>query len=198
MNRPAALTVPQNATALSVLQGEIKTSNTPDQTSVDKSKLVNAVEVPVPADANALKLANTPETDLASKAVPQPSQAVVDHSNAVTAVGDAINVWALAWSEQDIQGYLSAYAKSFTPADGGSLEKWAGKRAATIKRAKHIRLSIDDLGITLQDPQHATAEFKQTYRASYRKNKARKTLKLEQIEGRWLIVRESSTNLTSR
>ncbi|MDD5250972.1 MAG: TolC family protein [Rhodocyclaceae bacterium] len=153
--------------------------NRPDEKPAAAAAAKSAAADPAPAAVAAA-------TETAAKAVPTAAEIAID---------DAVTTWAGAWSRQAVPAYLDAYAKTFVPAGGLTFDEWADKRKATIERAKGIRVDIADLAITVQDPQHATAVFGQNYHASNYADVVRKTLDLEQIDGRWLIVRETNARL---
>ena len=44
----------------------------------------------------------------------------------------AVQAWAKAWASKNMQGYLGAYAPSFTPPAGQSRSEWQAERRARI------------------------------------------------------------------
>ncbi len=111
------------------------------------------------------------------------------------AVAEALKAWSLAWVGRNTQGYLDAYAASFTPADGSTRAAWAAKRKNALARAKDISLDVRDIKLTVKDARHASTVFKQAYRSEQFKDVVLKTLEWEQVDGRWLIVKETAEPL---
>jgi adhesin transport system outer membrane protein len=111
-------------------------------------------------------------------------------------VAQALKTWSTAWSSQDVQAYLDAYAPGFEPADGSKREAWAAKRKAIISRAQSVSLNIADIKLSVRDAQHATTSFRQTYSSSAYRDVALKTMEWEKQGTRWLIVRETAEALS--
>lgn len=113
---------------------------------------------------------------------PQPVVAVAD-------VQKSVQGWVTAWSSRDVASYLASYADTFKP-DGMSKAAWEAQRRERIGKAKSIVLEVSDLNIKLQDDHHASADFRQGYRSDSYRDSTYKTLQLEKIGGKWLIVSE--------
>lgn len=111
------------------------------------------------------------------------------------AVAEALKAWSLAWVGRNTQGYLDAYAASFAPADGSARAAWAAKRKNALARAKDISLDVRDIKLAVKDARHASTVFKQAYHSGQFKDVVLKTLEWEQVDGRWLIVRETAEPL---
>lgn len=111
---------------------------------------------------------------------------------AVQGVGLALKAWATAWKDHQIDTYLALYAADFIPASGGSREAWTVKRKQTVGRAGDIALDLADIKIEMRDAQHATTTFVQTYRAANFGDTVTKTIEWTQVNGKWLIARETT------
>jgi len=105
---------------------------------------------------------------------------------------EALKTWVSAWSGRNQQAYFDSYAPNFAPEDGLKREEWVAKRKNALSKAQNIVLEVSDIKLTTKDARHITTTFKQTYRSANYQDVVRKTLELELIEGRWLIVREVS------
>lgn len=128
----------------------------------------------------------------------QPVQAPAVPIDAKSAVAGALTAWIKAWTQRDVKGYLGAYADNFTPPNGVNRSQWTSKRTAVIGKAKNVQVDVADLGITVQSPQQATTQFKQTYKASDYRDVVQKTLNWSQMDGHWKIVREVSAPVSPR
>ena len=126
---------------------------------------------------------------------PAAPAAPVSEVTAERAVAEALKAWTLAWSGLNVQGYLDSYGPAFTPADGSARDAWADKRKTILSRAKDISLDIRDIKLVVNGPRHASTTFKQAYRSDHYKDVVLKTLAWEQVDGRWLIVRETAEPL---
>lgn len=105
----------------------------------------------------------------------------------------AVRTWATAWSAKDLSVYLGAYGKEFTPATKQSRSAWEEERRKRIIGKSHINVKLENLTVTVNTT-GAIAKFRQDYRADKLAVSGRKTLELKNVDGRWLIVKESTGN----
>ena len=133
-----------------------------------------------------------------TSAAPAVAQASADSSSnkpstssaAEKAVQTAVQAWAKAWAAQDMGAYLGAYSPNFQPAGKQSRKAWERERRERIVGKRSISVQLSDLTIDVQKGQ-ATAKFQQAYKANNFQSNSRKTLTLEERNGKWLIVRET-------
>jgi adhesin transport system outer membrane protein len=111
------------------------------------------------------------------------------------ALAETVNAWVAAWMRRDADAYLAMYAANFSPADGASRDAWMKKRRAVLGRAGEIAIDIADLSIKGTDAQHATASFRQSYRSDSFSDSVMKTLEWRRVDGKWLIVAETTQSL---
>jgi tetratricopeptide (TPR) repeat protein len=140
---------------------------------------------PAPAEAKpaAVKPAEAkPETR------PAPNGAT--GGDAAADVTRAIQSWAAAWSKKDIKGYLGHYAKDFSTPGGESRAKWETDRAQRIDKPGAIAVSVDNVRVTPEGADKATARFRQHYRSATLKTSSNKALLMVRQDGRWLIQQE--------
>lgn len=151
---------------------------------------VNSAAAPVPSPTNNSAVANKaaePKT-ADNKAVAKPSApAVSDKDNVISAVES----WAKAWSNQDVNKYLAHYAKDFQTPNGESRSAWAEDRRSRIEGKGKINVRIEDLNVKLEDDS-ATVRFKQYYTSDRLSSTSRKVLVLTKRDGKWLIKQERS------
>jgi tetratricopeptide (TPR) repeat protein len=120
---------------------------------------------------------------------PKPAAPAAD---APAEVLQALNAWAQAWSNRDVDAYLSHYAKDFRTPKGQDRAAWEKARRARIGGAKSITVEIDSPKVTMKGADQASVTFRQGYRSDTFKSSSRKTLQLIRSEGRWLIQDEDS------
>jgi tetratricopeptide (TPR) repeat protein len=129
-------------------------------------------------------------------AVEEPKPAVQDPKPAgpdpSAEVLQAVNAWAQAWSNRDVDAYLAHYAKDFKTPRGQDRAAWEKIRRARIGGAKSISVGIEAPKVAIRNADHATVTFRQTYRSDTFKSNSRKTLQLIRSDGRWLILDEDS------
>ncbi|MCZ7655443.1 MAG: hypothetical protein M5R42_16110 [Rhodocyclaceae bacterium] len=70
-----------------------------------------------------------------------------------------------------------------------------GQAQTALARAKDISLDIRDIKLVVRDAKHASTAFTQAYRLRATRDVVLKTLAWEQVDGRWLIVRETAEPL---
>ena len=141
-------------------------------------------------------------TAVASAAAAAPKEAPKEPAAAAAAskpAGDAnadvlkaVNDWAQAWSNQDVDAYLGSYAKDFKTPAGEARADWEKARRSRISGAKSIQVAVDSPKVTMQGPEQASVSFRQTYRSDKLNTKSRKTLDLVKANGRWLIREEKA------
>lgn len=103
----------------------------------------------------------------------------------------AVQAWAKAWAARDMAAYLGAYSPNFHPPGKQSRAAWEKERRSRIVGKKHIDVQLSDLSVNVDEPGRATVRFQQAYKANDFQSNSRKTLVLEQHQGKWLILREA-------
>jgi murein L,D-transpeptidase YafK len=101
-----------------------------------------------------------------------------------------VEAWAAAWSSQDTGKYLSFYAPDFKTPDGKSRADWEATRQERISKPASIQIGIGNATASFSDGDHATVNFRQSYRASHLKTSGKKTLLMVKSGGKWLIQEE--------
>jgi len=133
--------------------------------------------------ATASKTESQPET-----AAPEPAIRK-DNSQEVE---ETVKAWAAAWSEQDVDKYLSYYADDFKTPGGETRAAWEATRRDRVGKPKYIEVEVRIMTIQFTDATHATVKFRQSYRASHLKVTSNKTLQMVKPGDRWLIQEEHS------
>jgi tetratricopeptide (TPR) repeat protein len=144
------------------------------------------VAAPAPAPAAA---APAPAAAVAAAATPAPAAA--PGSATSKEVESAVQAWAAAWSSKDVSGYLAAYGKEFDPPGSQSRKVWEDERRQRIVGKSRINVRLSDVAVSVNGSK-AVARFKQAYSADSLNVTSRKTLELQKVGDRWVIVREVS------
>lgn len=110
--------------------------------------------------------------------------------NIETAVQEAVEAWALAWSSQNVEEYLASYADSFKTPNGESRQQWEETRRDRVSRPADIKVDVANLRVKVEDNGIARAQFKQTYRTGSALMRTNKTLVFRNKGGKWLIEQE--------
>jgi Flp pilus assembly protein TadD len=128
----------------------------------------------------------------------QPVKAAEPMANAVADdeqnINDAVNNWAKAWSDKNLDAYFASYADSFKPAKGDSRKTWEQTRRDRISKPASISVEISNPKVTLEDADNAKMSFKQIYTANGKPIRTNKTLQLKKVNGAWLIDQEIASN----
>ena len=107
-----------------------------------------------------------------------------------SAVAKAVDTWAKAWRNKNVDVYLKAYADKFQP-DGIAKKAWLAQRKQRVgAKSGAISLNLEKLSIQA-DAKKASAGFVQRYASGGYSDVVNKVLNFENINGNWLIVRES-------
>ncbi len=134
----------------------------------------------IPAAASAAKPEAAPPV---AETSPAPATGTSDISN-------AIEGWAAAWSKKNVKAYLSYYAKDFETPRGESRSAWEAERNKRIAKPGSIQVSFENLRVTKEGADRATARFRQHYQSTSLKTSSNKVLELVKHDGKWLIKQE--------
>jgi tetratricopeptide (TPR) repeat protein len=118
---------------------------------------------------------------------PAPTETTGQHKDAVI---QAVQSWAKAWSAKDVEGYLGHYTPDFSPSKMTN-SAWQAQRRERIAAPKDISVTPQDIQVVRSSDTRATVRFKQVYESDRLKSVSTKTLELGQVDGKWLILRES-------
>jgi hypothetical protein len=110
-------------------------------------------------------------------------------------VRTALEAWRAAWASRDITAYLASYGRGFVPPQGVSREAWERSRHAALARAADVTIDLGQPQVTVSGPDQATTVFTQTYRSARYQDRVRKTMQWRRVEGRWVVVSETSEAL---
>ena len=108
----------------------------------------------------------------------------------VAEVEAAIRSWAGAWASQDVEGYLGAYAHTFSPPESMRRTDWEQLRRERLSGPASIEVTISDLQIVVSEPDRVITTFVQAYDADTFSDVVTKSLELVLEEGRWKIELE--------
>jgi hypothetical protein len=177
-----------------------RTESTPKATPVPAP-----VQTPAPAAATPSKPVAAPAVAVATAAAPAPAAkepakaapkeppkeaAKVAPAGDENAVITAVERWASAWSNNDVEGYLARYAASFKTPDGEPRKAWEAERRARIAKPRKIEVKIEAPKVTFKDANTASVNFRQHYRSNSFKASAGKTLIMIKSGDKWLIQQE--------
>ena len=104
----------------------------------------------------------------------------------------AIRDWAAAWSNQNVDGYLAAYASDFRPANGAALASWIDYRRQRLSAPGFIQVDVGDIDVEMTGSDRARATFVQGYRSDNYQDQVIKTLTMRRTGEGWQIVTEVS------
>ena len=161
---------------------DIDSVDTPANDPSKQTARKNSTPEKKPAPAKPVVVASVKPSAEARQLVEQSAsekQALIDH----------IKSWASAWSDRDVDRYLSHYASDFTPRNNMTLDEWKKQRYGRLRWREFIIVKPSRYNIDL-DGDRATVNFNQYYKSERFEDTIRKTLKLRKRDGRWLIVRE--------
>ena len=143
-------------------------------------------------DARARKLAGpavvTPVATPAAVAT-KPEAPMADEAAAET-VAQRLRDWAATWMAKDVARYFTFYAKDFAPAKSTSA-KWISERRRLVGKTGEIDVKVGDIKAVPKGDSVVTS-FTQTYTSANFKDKTLKVLTWKQIDGQWVIVKESN------
>ncbi len=140
-----------------------------------------------PKAAEAKPAAPTPAVSAAAQPVMAHEASAADADRAIITT---LEGWAKAWSRQDVDAYLSFYAKDFETPKDQSRATWEKLRRYRLTAPKSISVTIASPKVHIAANSVASVTFRQTYRSNVIRSTTTKTLVLERSGGRWLIRQE--------
>ncbi len=122
-----------------------------------------------------------------------------DRATQSIGVGDAtpaamqttLESWARAWSEKDVERYLSFYAEDFRP-HGQSREAWEAQRRDRLARPGAIDVEISAVEIEDIAEGRGAIRFDQAFSSPGYQDRVKKRLDLVRKSSGWKIVREET------
>ena len=124
---------------------------------------------------------------------PQPAvplEPLLPAPDATGTVEAMVRDWALAWSEQRVDDYLSFYGREFQPSGGASLSQWFETRRRRVSAPSFIRVTLDSMKSSV-GPKRAWVEFVQSYESSSYRDVVVKLLDLSREGEDWKIMAET-------
>ena len=102
----------------------------------------------------------------------------------------AVENWKMAWTEQNVDEYLTAYSNTFTPPDGLNLETWEKKRHRSLTKTSFIHIDIKDLVVETLNDKQLQVTFKQSYESDNYQDVVLKRLTMSKETKGWKIIEE--------
>jgi tetratricopeptide (TPR) repeat protein len=167
----------------------------PSATKADPvAKVATASPVPVikPAPPAAVTPQPAPSAPVAAAATPPaPTKAAKPLTDQTSAEAlKAVNGWAQAWSNNDVNAYLGYYAKDFRTPQGEQRSDWEASRKARIAKPKKIEVGIEQPKVSVTDAKRVSVTFRQNYNSPNLKVSGMKTLVMVKNGDRWQIQQE--------
>lgn len=142
-------------------------------------------------DTNQEQQANL-EAEGTSETIEQPD----DLQQISQEIDAAMQGWASAWSDQNVDAYLNHYAAEFTPAkDSMSRAQWVAQRKQRLENPSRIELSLSDIELTGIEDQITRVVFRQNYRSDNYSDEIIKSLDFVNVEGDWKILSEKTVKV---
>jgi tetratricopeptide (TPR) repeat protein len=150
---------------------------------------------PQPAQQAAPKPAEPAMKPVAPKETPKPAETAKAAAPAATKqnpeeVLKALNAWARAWSENDVDGYLAHYATDFQTPKGETRGDWEAQRKVRIAKPRKIDVAVESPKVTFNESNRVTVTFRQRYESGGLKVASTKTVVMVKAGEKWLIQQE--------
>lgn len=124
---------------------------------------------------------------------PAPTPAVPSSKALCDAVAPSVEKWIAAWNGKDINGYFSAYADNFIPAQGLSRSQWESLRKKRVGKQGGISTVLKNITPAKCDGKTTEVSFTQEYGSDDYRDTVEKTLSMEYVGGAWKILKETVT-----
>ncbi|MFT6916287.1 MAG: outer membrane protein assembly factor BamE [Motiliproteus sp.] len=126
---------------------------------------------------------------------PAPTEAVdTQHEIDTTIISDLIKGWSIAWSSQNLDHYFDYYDKDAQIKPNISRSDWEKTRRSRILAPDYIQVTVKAIEVSLENPESATASFRQYYHASNYQDSVFKTMSFTRSDESWKIIQEQATS----
>jgi len=176
-------------TKLNLIKDLFSSSPRPPKAAASKPDTVKvAVATPAPKPPAAVTPAPVKAPEPVAK--PVPAKEPAKPARNPDEVLKALNQWAKAWSDNDVNGYLGHYATDFQTPNGVARGEWEAQRKARIAKPRKIAVEIESAKVTFNDASRATVTFRQHYESGSLKVSSTKTVVMVKAGNKWLIQEE--------
>ena len=137
---------------------------------------------------------STPEPGLISKTGKSPDDLEITNITAETKKGliNTINLWAEAWSDQEVSQYLIMYSEEFNVPGDQKRRSWETLRDRRIRRPNYIKIEIEYERFELVKTNIVDVFFRQVYRSNTYNDITDKVLRMHYEGADWKILAERS------
>lgn len=106
---------------------------------------------------------------------------------------DAVDTWAAAWSNQDVNQYLESYSGDFAVPGRQSRRTWEALRRTRLTRPRYINLDVEYQRFELVETNVVDVFFRQTYSSNTYSDLTDKVLRMRREDNMdWKILVERS------
>ena len=196
----------QGVSTLNPVNGEIETpqESVSEKDPLAKAEIVSSDSSGVPEPVVQLRAvekkgqvdAGFPEEDID---IATDEQLVVNETSQPVMVtvepetGDSfLRRWAEAWSNQEVEDYLTFYADQFIPPGGRTRQVWEAQRRDRLAKPANITVTLEDFKLKPQANGNLTVEVIQNYKSDLLTDRTQKIFDLQSTESGWKILRERS------
>jgi ketosteroid isomerase-like protein len=154
------------------------------------SGTANAVPTAPMSQQRGASISAVPTTPMAQQQQ-QPQQPRSGASASLAEARAAIDAWARAWSQRNVDAYVAAYTPDFSGRGGRSMSRnaWVEQRRDRIMSKQSISIEIDRPELVARGDK-VVATFTQRYRGDNLSETSRKRLELVRGANGWLIQQE--------
>jgi hypothetical protein len=104
-----------------------------------------------------------------------------------------LDQWSTAWSNGDIESYLSFYDATYVGSKFSTRADWAYNRGERISPEKGIGVTLSNTQVTLKDLKTvAQATFRQQYKTTQYQDDTKKELTFKRVGNGWKIIGEQT------
>lgn len=107
-------------------------------------------------------------------------------------IQDTLDIWSSAWSNQDVNAYVTQYVQGYSPSKSLKHSTWVKRKKSSLVNPKFIKLKLSNLQINVRNNQQATAQFVQSYQSNTYQDTVIKKLTFTKEHGLWKIAKEQT------
>jgi hypothetical protein len=172
-------------------------AQTPEEKAEEKAETaaleIAAVETPVEPDPTVpTEAATDVPTDMPAHD-PFGDSDITEITEAVKSeLIETIDLWAAAWSDQNVNQYLAYYSDEFSVPGRQNRRTWEALRRSRLSRPSYINLDVTYQRFDLVETNIVDVFFRQTYRSNTYSDLTDKVLRMRKEDTDWKILVERS------
>lgn len=105
---------------------------------------------------------------------------------------DHLNIWAAAWTQQNVNDYVKTYVPGFQPLNGLSNKEWQAESKKRLTTPSLIRVKLHKISVNIINSDTAKVTFSKIYQSNTDNQTVDQQMLLTRVNNTWRIKEERS------